>query len=23
MQNPEWRVMFFPQQGDFNSQEGI
>ncbi|WP_210451993.1 DUF4755 domain-containing protein [Pantoea ananatis] len=23
VQNPEWRVMFFPQQGDFNSQEGI
>ena len=21
--NPEWRVMFFPQKGDFNSQEGI
>lgn len=23
VQYPEWRVMFFPQQGDFNSQEGI
>ncbi|WP_244637234.1 DUF4755 domain-containing protein [Pantoea agglomerans] len=23
VQNPEWRVMFFPQKGDFNSQEGI
>ncbi|MGG6178094.1 DUF4755 domain-containing protein [Pantoea allii] len=23
VQNPEWRVMFFPKQGDFNSQEGI
>lgn len=22
-QNPEWRVMFFPQKGDFNSQDGI
>lgn len=23
IQYPEWRVMFFPQKGDFNSQEGI
>ncbi|TCZ24545.1 MULTISPECIES: DUF4755 domain-containing protein [Pantoea] len=23
VQYPEWRVMFFPQKGDFNSQEGI
>ena len=23
VQNPEWRVMFFPQKGDFNSQDGI
>ena len=23
IQNPEWRVMFFPQNGDFNSHEGI
>lgn len=23
VQNPEWRVMFFPKQGDFNSQEGF
>lgn len=23
VQNSEWRVMFFPQKGDFNSQEGI
>lgn len=22
IQYPEWRVMFFPQKGDFNSQEG-
>lgn len=22
IQNPEWRVMFFPTNGDFNSQEG-
>ena len=23
VQCPEWKVMFFPQKGDFNSQEGI
>ncbi|MDQ0630993.1 DUF4755 domain-containing protein [Pantoea agglomerans] len=23
VQHPEWRVMFFPQKGDFNSQDGI
>ena len=23
VQYPEWRVMLFPQKGDFNSQEGI
>ncbi|MEJ5177827.1 DUF4755 domain-containing protein [Erwinia sp. MYb416] len=23
VQNPEWRVMLFPQQGDFNSQQGM
>ena len=23
VQYPEWRVMFFPQKGDFNSQDGI
>jgi len=21
--NPDWRVTFFPQRGDFNSQEGL